>query len=253
MNCLKIVLLAFFAFSITGCLEEFNNIELKEDGSGTFVSTVDMSTLIEMAEAMGNGEDIDKEVMDTTIQMQALAEADTTQSEEMKELLKNGELHLMMNTEEKIFKFTTTIPFSNAQQLQLLLSGAVSINATEGVFKNILGGKSDEPPTGVEQAPAMPDLNSVYDVKVENGKISRKVNMERYNALKQNPEVSQMQQLAATGMSMTSSIVFKLPAPAKKVDNTLLQVSDDKLTVGIRYNMLEILDGPEKFEYTIEY
>lgn len=253
MNRLKITLLALFSFSLIGCLEEFSNIELKEDGSGTFVSTVDMGALIDMAEAMGNGEDIGKQVLDTIIQMQALTEADTTQTEEMKELLKNGELHLQMNTEEKIFKFTSTISFSNAKQLQLLLSGAVSINATEGVFKNILQGGSEDPPMGAEQAPDMPDLNSIYDITVEAGKISRKVNKERYNTMKQNPGIAQMQELAGSGMSMTSSLVFKLPSPVKKAESALLQVSDDKLTVGLRYNMLEILDGAQKFEYIIEY
>lgn len=252
MNRLRITWLALFSFSLIGCLEEFSNIELKEDGSGTFVSTVDMGTLMEMAEGM-SGEDTDKQVLDTIIQLQALTEADTTQTEEMKELLKNGELHLQMNTEEKIFKFTSTIPFSNAKQLQLLLSGAVSINATEGVFKNILQGGSEDPPMGAEQAPDMPDLNSIYDVTVEAGKISRKVNKERYNTMKQNPGIAQMQELAGSGMSMTSSLVFKLPSPVKKAESALLQVSDDKLTVGLRYNMLEILDGPQKFEYILEY
>jgi hypothetical protein len=55
------------------------------------------------------------------------------------------------------------------------------------------------------------------------------------------------------GMEMLYTTTFKLPRPVKKVDNPAAKISDDKKTVTIRQNFLEIFSAPEKFEYTIQY
>jgi hypothetical protein len=46
---------------------------------------------------------------------------------------------------------------------------------------------------------------------------------------------------------------IKLPRAAKKTDNPLIKLSPDGKTVTMKYNLLELLDNPEKFAYTIQY
>lgn len=67
------------------------------------------------------------------------------------------------------------------------------------------------------------------------------------------PEMAQMKQLTSSGMEILYTTTIKLPRAAKKTNNPLLKLSEDKKTVTMKYNLLELLDTPEKFSYTIEY
>jgi len=44
-----------------------------------------------------------------------------------------------------------------------------------------------------------------------------------------------------------------LPRPVKKVDNPLAKLSDDKKTVTIKFNLVDVFEKPEQFGYNIEY
>jgi hypothetical protein len=55
------------------------------------------------------------------------------------------------------------------------------------------------------------------------------------------------------GIEIPYTITLKLPRPVKKSDNPLAILSEDKKTVTIKYNLIEMMDHPQKFEYTIEY
>ena len=103
------------------------------------------------------------------------------------------------------------------------------------------------------QSPDITQFNNIYDFKSRDGFISRKVNAEKLKALQDNPQFSQMKDGANMGMEIPYTITVNLPRPVKKVDNSLAKISDDKKTVIIKYNLLEMLDHPEKFEYNIEY
>jgi hypothetical protein len=52
-------------------------------------------------------------------------------------------------------------------------------------------------------------------------------------------------------INYTSTIV--LPRPVKSVDNPLAKLSDDKKTVTLKFNLIEVFDHPEQFGYKIEY
>jgi hypothetical protein len=54
-------------------------------------------------------------------------------------------------------------------------------------------------------------------------------------------------------MEILYTTTIKLPRPVKSSDNPLIKVSEDKKTVTMHYNLLELLDNPEKFSYTLEY
>jgi hypothetical protein len=54
-------------------------------------------------------------------------------------------------------------------------------------------------------------------------------------------------------MEILCTTSIKLPRPAKKVSNPLIKLSDDKKTATMKYNLLELLETPDKFSYSIEY
>lgn len=101
--------------------------------------------------------------------------------------------------------------------------------------------------------PDMNQFNSIYDFQSRDGMISRKVNAEKWKALQESQEFAQMKQATAMGIEIPYSLTVNLPRPVKKIDNALSKLSDDKKTVTIKYNLIEVFEHPEKFEYTIAY
>jgi hypothetical protein len=166
-------------------------------------------------------------------------------------------MRMRMNIKEKLFKIDMDIPYKDFGSLQQLLAtstgggGALS-EAMKEVFNDKKGEQND---SATSKGDFTPDMNftDFYDVKVSKGLISKKVNAEKFKELMAKPEMSQMQQLTSSGMEILYTTSIRLPRPVKKSDNPLFKLSDDKKTVTMKYNMLEMLSTPEKFNYTIEY
>ena len=49
------------------------------------------------------------------------------------------------------------------------------------------------------------------------------------------------------------TLTISIPRPVKKVDNSLAKLFPDKKKVIFQYNLIEVFNNPEKFEYTIVY
>ena len=94
---------------------------------------------------------------------------------------------------------------------------------------------------GVEDVEETPDAIEAY------------VNPEKLKKLKDNPKMAEMQQGSDMGIEILYNVTYKLPRPAKRVDNPKAKLSDDKRTVTLRNNLMEIFTKPEQFAFTIEY
>ena len=260
MKVFKGLLLCFCCVWMTSCLEINENVEIKENGSGKVSTTTDLSQLVDMMAAMG-GDEYDKmknEKIDTLIEMKKFVDTSTKLTTDQKALLRNGKVRMKMNIEEKVFNINMEFPFDNIenyQQLNNLLNNQAG--GIGGIMKNVLSGSSDKEKEITDQpAPATPDmdqLSTVFDFNASNGLIKKTLNQERYKKLMDDPQIQQLKQGADMGMEILYTTTYKLPRPVKKVDNAAAKVSDDKKTVTIRQNMLEIFSTPEKFEYTIQY
>jgi hypothetical protein len=55
------------------------------------------------------------------------------------------------------------------------------------------------------------------------------------------------------GVEILYTTTLTLPRPVKKVDNAQAKLSDDKKTVTIKYNLIDVFDHPEQFGYNVEY
>ena len=170
-------------------------------------------------------------------------------------MISRGKMHLQMNIKEKLFKIDTDFPFNSYNELELLMSGSGGMSALGEVMKKVFDKgsteNSDQPDTPKD--PSLDQLTTIFDVVAKNGTISKKINQDKYKLLMEKPEMEQMKQLTASGMEVLYTTVIKLPRPVIKSDNELVKLSDDKKTITLKYNYLELFDNPDKFSYTITY
>ena len=99
----------------------------------------------------------------------------------------------------------------------------------------------------------MNQFNAIYDFTSHNGLISRKLNEQKWKDLQQSPQFAQIKDVSNMGITIPYTVTINLPRPVKKIDNALAKLSPDKKQVMIQYNLLEVLEHPEKFEFTIDY
>lgn len=259
MKYLKYILSVVLCVFLASCYEVNEEIQINADGSGTYVTKMDMGQLIDMMQTFAGEDALTKEgmdkVIDTTILMKNMLDSAKDLTTEQKELMKDGKMKLQMNIKEKIFKMDMDFPYKNYKGLQQLMSGQGGNNTgLTNLFKDMFGkGDSTDQVPAPSNGPNMDDIAGIYDVTIKNGLISKKVNAEKFKALTDRPEMAQMKQLTSSGMEILYTTTIKLPRAAKKTDNPLIKLSDDKKTVTMKYNLLELLDNPEKFSYTIEY
>ncbi|OQP66961.1 hypothetical protein A3860_00965 [Niastella vici] len=255
----KYVLAVALSVFFVSCYEVNEEIEINSDGSGTYVTKMDMGQLIDMMQTFAGDEELKKDgldkVYDTTILFKSLLDSAKDVTAEQKELMKDGKMKMQMNIKEKIFKMDMNFPFKDQNSLQLLMSGkGGSGTGISSAFKNMFG-KKDEPADqpGAPKAPDMGDFAAIYDVTIKNGLIQKKVNAAKYKEFMDRPEMAQMKQLNSSGMEILYTTTIKLPRAAKKTDNPMIKLSEDKKTVTMKYNLLELLENPDKFAYSIQY
>jgi len=229
-----------------------------ENGAGTFTTKMDMGQMLEMIQSMAGEEELAKEglerVLDTTIFMKSLLYSVQDLTTEQKDLLKDGKLNLQMNMKEKLFKAQVDIPYKGYNNLQLLMSGkGNSISGLSELFKGVFDKGEQKPALDSPKEPGLEDMNSVFDIIVKDGLISKKINLKRHKALIEKPEIAQLKQMGSGGMEILYTTTIKLPRPAKKTESPLIKLSNDKKTATLKYNLLDLFDSPEKFSYIIEF
>jgi hypothetical protein len=254
MKMLKFVLFLFVTIGFTGCLDIYEKIDVKKDGSGTVTMDMDMSQMLEMLQQYMGKEELEKKGMarmDTTINMKDILDSVTTLTADKKALLSTGTVHIKLDMDAKVFKTHMSFPFSNQGNLQKLYAalGDGSLGTAQ-LFKN-LGG--DQGGAGGAPSPDINQFNGIYDFTCHDGLITKKVNQDKWKALQADPQMAQVKQAAQMGMEINYSTTIVLPRPVKKVDNATAKLSDDKKTVVMKFNLIDVFDHPEQFGYTIEY
>jgi hypothetical protein len=153
----------------------------------------------------------------------------------------------MLKTEMKF-------PFKSVAEWQTIYNSVGDSSMGMGnMFKSLGAGGNDSQLGQAGQGPDPGQINSLYRLTCRNGYISRTLNQEKFQALKQSPEFDQMKQAGQGGMEIPYTITIHLPRPVKKLSNTFAKTSEDKKTVTLKYSLSDMLDHPERFEYTIEY
>lgn len=259
MKLLQKISLAAILILLAGCMDVKEDVMINSDGTGTYSTKMDMGQLLAMIQTFA-GDDtsfkqIADKVVDTTINMASIADSAQDLTPPQKELMKNGTMHMQLNMKEQLFKMDMQFMFKNYIQLKDLMTGfGGKSSGMAEAMKSIFGGS--EPDSNALDAPRDPgldQLNNVYDITVRDGIISKQVDTNKLKALLARPEVQQMQNMSGSGMEMQYTTTFHLPRPAKAVKGEALKLSDDKKTVTLSLNMLDLFDHPERFSYSIEY
>src|SRR5687768_3780027 len=114
MKKLLYFLIAFATFCLTGCLDTQEDITIKDDGSGTYVSSVNMSGLfdmMQMAAAMDTSakselKNFSDKDIDSVIALKTFSDTASNLSAEEKQLFRDATMHFVINQDKKIFKMT---------------------------------------------------------------------------------------------------------------------------------------------------
>jgi len=250
MKFLKFILPAVFAFGFAGCLDITESVDIRTDGSGQLTMDMDMSQMIDLLQTyMGKDEMAKKgmDKMDTTILLKDIVDTSTSLSEDKKAILRPGRIHIKMDMDAKIFTVHSMFPFTSMQNLQKLYATMNDGSLGSAKLFGGLGGEAGGSPGD------MSEFNSVFDFTCKDGYLSKKLNKEKFNALKNDPQIAQMKQATQMGVEINYTSTLSLPRPVKKVDNPLAKLSDDKKTVTMKFNLIDVLDHPDQFEYTVEY
>jgi hypothetical protein len=255
MKILKIVLFLFVTIGFTGCLDIYEKIDVKKDGSGAVTMDMDMSQMLEMLQQYMGKEDLEKKglaKMDTTINMKDILDSVTTLPADKKALLSTGTVHIKLDMDAKVFTTHMTFPFSNQENLQKLYAtlGDGSLGTAQ-LFKNLGGDQGGAGAGG--PSPDINQFNGIYDFTCHDGLMTKKVNQDKWKALLADPQMAQVKQAAQMGVEINYTTTIVLPRPVKKVDNATAKLSDDKKTVVMKFNLVDAFDHPEQFGYSIEY
>jgi hypothetical protein len=243
---------------LAGCFEINEDIDVNANGSGVYAVHTDMSQLLQAMQSYLGKEEMDKQMpsrnIDTTVMMRTLLDTAKNISAENKALIKDGSVHLLLNMEQKQFKSDVIIPFKSLSDLQKLYNSMnnQSLGFTQ-LFKG-MAGKPDSASSGNDNSmPDMNQFNAIYDFESHDGLLSRKLNPEKWKALQASPQFAQMKDAGNMGITIPYTLTISVPRPVKKVDNSLAKLFPDRKKVLIQYNLIEVFDHPEKFEYTIVY
>jgi hypothetical protein len=238
------------------CYEINEDITINDNGSGTYATKMDMSGLLQMMQSMASEEEIQKsglnKSIDTLIRLKSILDTATDVTPEQKRLLQDGTMRMKVDMKENIFNADVKFPFKNLNDLQSLMSGSGMGGLTD-MFKQVFSKKDSTQQDAQMQDQGLEQVNNVFDVAITKNSIVRKLNKQKYDSLMARPELEQARQMMGGGFEILYTTTIRLPRPVKKSDNEMIQLSPDKKTVTMKYDLMKMFETPDKFSYSIEY
>jgi hypothetical protein len=253
----SVLLLAVVSVLFLTSCQTTKEITLQNDGSGNYLVTTDMSSLIGMVKMSAPPEKLNEmgggRAMDTTISLDKMAEFLEDLTEDEKEKVRKGTLGLNMDMKDDKFITKMSFPFSNASEIGDL--DRLSSKVVTQFLKKQMGGadKAGEMPQGMPGADQMPDgsIDDYFDIKTSSGVVERKLNEERLSTLSVEKKQA-LQQMGSMGAG-NSTIIINLPKPVKKTEGKNITVSDDKKKITIESSAEDFFDNAKNLEFRIEY
>jgi hypothetical protein len=252
MKLLKFILPAVLAFGFAGCLDINESVDIRNDGSGQLTMDMDMSQMIDMLQTYMGKDELEKKgmgKMDTTILLKDIVDTSSNLSADKKEILRPGRVHIKIDMDAKVFTVHSMFPFTSLVNLQKLYTLMDDGSLSNAKLFGSLGGDTG----GGGGSPDMSQFNSIFDFSCKDGLLTKKLNKEKFEKLKNDPQLAQMKQASQMGMEINYTTTLSLPRPIKDAGNPLAKLSDDKKTVTMKFNLIDVFEHPEQFEYKVEY
>lgn len=256
-------------FVLSGCFDTVQESTINEDGSGVFVSTMDMGKLLGMAKMMAGEKeemkDMDKMKKDTTIYLKDIKDSIKNLSDAEKKLMDKGSLKVIMSMPDEIFTMAFTFPYSQPADLPTInsLLKKTKQNVMTDQMGKLMGSKKDKTDDKDVKdddflAEMKPDSSSTevddyYKYKYEKGKISKKLNKEMFANVENDKSLTTLKEMSQMGMSSTMKTIINLPKPAKKAEGKGVKLSTDRKKVTIEGTLDDFFENAAYFEYEIEY
>jgi len=248
----------------SGCFDTVDEFTIAENGSGTFVNSLDMGKILGLAKTMGSGndemKDLDKLKTDTVINLKNLKDSLKKLTDAEKKIVATGKLRMQIDANEEKLNFTFTFPFANTSEIATIqtvlkkakgdiLEDIMTKVMGEGGNKELLGKEEDD-----QQAEEMGiNLDQYYTTAYEKGKFSRKLNKEKYANAGDDKSLKSLQEMAQMGMPINMKTIINLPRPAKKAEGKGVKLSEDKKKITMEGTLDDFLEDGSYFEYNIEY
>lgn len=255
---------------LSGCFDTVQESTINDDGSGLYVSTMDMGKLLGMVKMVAGEKEgmkeLDKMKKDTTIYLKDIRDSIKNLSDAEKKLLDKASLKVILNMTDEIFSMAFSFPYSRPadiatinsllkktkkdvlpDQMDKLMGGDTSRTDDKNANEhNLLLGdmKSDS---------SISEVDDYYKYEYKKGKISKKLNKEMYANVENDKTLASLKQMNQMGVSSTMKTIFNLPKPAKKAEGKGVKLSNDRKKITIEGSLDDFFEDASYFEYEIEY
>jgi len=250
----------------SGCFDTVEEVTVADNGSGTFVNSLDMGKMLGLAKTMGSGKDemkdFDKLKMDTVINLKDIKDSLKNLNAAEKNIAATGKLRIQMDANDEKMNFSFSFPFSKTSEIdgiQNILKKAKQ-NIIGDIMQKIMGeeGGKNESMLGNEDGDEKKDdmganIDEYYTSVYEKGKFTRKLNKEKYAHVEDDKSLKSLQEMAQLGMAINMKTIINLPKPAKKAEGKGLKLSDDKKKITMEGTLDDFFEDASYFEYNIEY
>ncbi|WP_276503307.1 hypothetical protein [Terrimonas pollutisoli] len=244
-------LLATGMLALTSC-ETTREISFNKDGSGTMVTTTDMSSLIGIAKMSGQGKGMDsvEKAIDTTISLDKMADSIPDLTPEEKDLVRKGVLGLNVNMADEKLITKLQFPFTSGVQISKL--DVISSKVMQQAMKKQASAGENAPPIPDDEMPKN-SMDDYFTTTYGKNLIVKKHIPEKYAKVDDDKGMQALKEMAGQGMPMSNTLIFNLPSPAKKVEGKNVKLSEDKKKVTIVSSVDDFFDDITKLEFRIEY
>ncbi|HEU4858650.1 MAG TPA: hypothetical protein VFT15_02395 [Chitinophagaceae bacterium] len=264
----------FFAIAalliLSGCFDTVQESTINDDGSGLFVSTMDMGKLLGMVKMVAGEKegmkDMDKMKKDTTIYLKDIRDSIKNLSDAEKKLIDKASLKVIMNMPDEIFSMAFSFPYSQPADVATInnLLKKTKQNVMADQMEKFMGGDT----SGTDEKKAMDnnlllgdvksdssisEVDDYYKYEYKKGKISKKLNKEKYANVENDKTLASLKEMNQMGISSTMKTIFNLPRPAKKAEGKGVKLSTDRKKVTIEGSLDDFFEDASYFEYEIEY
>ena len=230
------------------------NLDITNDGSGTFSVDLDGSGLMAMTgNKMGTtmGKIINKRVIDSTVpskdllskKKDSISELSHKDQEALKKI-ENFVMHIKMDGKKKQFLFSINTPFQNITDLENVMGSLKTI-------KKIKGSTPDDQmvlPVGDDFG----DNNSKLSFSYSSNSFSRTAHL-LSKKTQNKPEIDSLGMLKMIFAGSNYTLKYNFPKRVKTVSNPNAMFSADKKTITVQYPFLDYIEHPDKLNLKVEF
>lgn len=248
----------FVVMGLSGCFEITLESTINADGSGLFTNSTDLGAVLSMLKTIGGDQakELDNLKKDTLVSLAYLKDSMQGLSAMEKQLLEKASLRILLNSSDEKMLINFAFPFTQISDLPVIngILKKARMKAIANELSQLIPGDAGRDKFIPEDDKSVtPDLEDYFDYFYENGKISKKINKEKFAGVTTDPALKSMQEMGQMGAPMILKTIINLPRPAARAEGKGLKLSDDKKNITIQGTIEDFFENPGMFEYLIEY